>query len=130
MAAPSEPANSEQRGDNTIAARRFAIQDPDPSHLSNAQLERQIDLTEDVLLQYALIARAQNNLAARFSDFRPSLGRDDAYVIRHATTDPDDQKAISALYERIERMEPSDRAASSVGESNSPLSGPQQPPNQ
>jgi hypothetical protein len=110
-------------------ARRFAIQDPDPSHLSIAQLERQIDLTEDVLLQYALIARAQNNLAARFSDFRPSLGRDDAYGILHATTDPDDQKAISALYERIERMESSDRAASTVGESNSPLSGPQQPPN-
>jgi primosomal protein N'' len=89
-------------------ARKFAIQDPDPSHLSSAPLERQIDLTEDVLLQYALIARAQNNLAARFSDFRPSLGRDDAYGILHATTDPDDQKAISALYERIERMEPSD----------------------
>jgi hypothetical protein len=30
-------------------ARRLAIQDPDPSHLSIAQLERQIDLTMDVL---------------------------------------------------------------------------------
>jgi hypothetical protein len=110
-------------------ARRFAIQDPDPSHLSIAQLERQIELTMDVLLQYALIARAQNNLAGRFSDFRPSLGRDDVYGILHATADPDDQKAMSALTERLERMEPSDQAASTVGESNAPLSGPQQPPN-
>ena len=106
-------------------ARRFAIQDPDPSHLSIAQLERQIDLTMDVLLQYALVARVQSNLAARFSDFRPSLGPDDVYGILHATTDPDDQRAMSAVTERIKRMEPSDQAASTVGESNAPLSGPQ-----
>lgn len=96
-------------------ARRFAIQDPDPSHLSVAQLERQIDLTSDALLQYALVAKAQNNLAVRFTDFKPSLGRDDVYGILHATTDADDQKAISSLTERIERMESDDRGASTSG---------------
>lgn len=86
-------------------ARRFAIQDADPSHLSPTQIERQIDLTSEVLLQYALAARLQNNLARLYPDFAPSLTRDDVYGILHATTDPDDQKAILALVERIDRLE-------------------------
>jgi hypothetical protein len=87
------------------AARRFAIQDPDPSHLSPAQLDRQIDLTMEVLLQYALIGRVENNLASRYPDFTPSLTRDDVYGILHATTNADDQKAINALVERVDKME-------------------------
>jgi hypothetical protein len=87
------------------AARRFAIQDPDPSHLSIAQLDRQIDLTMEVLLQYALIGRAENNLVRRYPDFTPSLTRDDVYGILHATTNADDQKALNALIERRERLE-------------------------
>jgi hypothetical protein len=107
-------------------ARRFAIQDPDPSHLSIAQLERQIDLTVEVLLQYARLAGTQNNINARFPDFRPSLGRDDVYGILHATTDPDDQKAISTLIKRIDRLEADDGAASTAGASNVSRSGYQQ----
>jgi hypothetical protein len=99
-------------------ARRFAIQDPDPSHLSPAQLDRQIDLTIEVLLQYALIGRAENNLASRYPDFTPPLTRDDVYGILHATTYPDDQKAINALMERIDQMERELRTRPSIGESN------------
>jgi hypothetical protein len=99
-------------------ARRFAIQDPDPSHLSPAQLDRQIDLTIEVLLQYALIGRAENNLASRYPDFTPSLTRDDVYAILHATTNADDQKAINALMERIDQMERELRTRPSIGESN------------
>jgi hypothetical protein len=99
----SEKINAQQVALND--ARRFAIQDPDASHLSPTQIERQIDLTCEVLLQYALAARAQNNLAHYYPDFTPSLTRDDVYAILHATTDPDDQKAISALSERIRRFE-------------------------
>lgn len=86
-------------------ARRFAIQDPDPSHLSAAQLDRQIDLTMEVLLQYALIGRSASNIGRRYSDFAPALTREDVYGILHATTDADDQREISALIERIERMD-------------------------
>jgi hypothetical protein len=99
-------------------ARRFAIQDPDPSHLSPAQLDRQIELTMEVLLQYALIGRAENNLARRYPDFTPTLTRDDVYGILHATTNADDQKVISALIERIDQMEREPGTPSSVGESN------------
>jgi hypothetical protein len=99
-------------------ARRFAIQDPDPSHLSPAQLDRQIDLTMEVLLQYALIGRVENNLASRYPDFTPSLTRDDVYGILHATTNADDQKAINALIERIDQMERELGTPSSIGESN------------
>jgi len=98
-------------------ARRFAIQDPDPSHLSPAQIDRQIDLTMEVLLQYALVARVENNLARRYPDFTPSLTRDDVYGILHATTDAEDQKAINALMEREDQMEREPESASSIGES-------------
>ncbi len=86
-------------------ARRFGIQDPDAAHLSPAQIERQIELTCEVLLPYALAGRAQNNLASHTADFRPSLTRNDVYAILHATTDPQDQRAISALAERMRRFE-------------------------
>ena len=84
-------------------ARRFAILDPDPSHLTPAELDREIDLTLDVLLQFALIGRVENNIASRFSDFHPALGRKDVYGVLNASTDPDDQRAIEALQERIDR---------------------------
>ena len=99
-------------------ARRFAIQDPDPSHLSPVQLDRQIDLTLEVLLEYALIGRVENNLASRYPDFTPSLTRDDVYGILHATTNVDDQKAINALIERIDQMERELGTQSSISESN------------
>ena len=117
---------SERISDAQVAlnqARRFAIQDPDPSHLSTEQLDRQIDLTLEVLLRYALVARAQNNLNARFPDFQPSLGRADAYAILHATTDPEDQAAISAFGDRIRRVEADVGGAAAVGESSTPVSG-------
>jgi len=99
-------------------ARRFAIQDPDPAHLSPAQLDRQIDLTMEVLLQYALVGRIENNLAGRYPDFTPSLTRDDVYGILHATTNADDQKAINALIEREDQMEREPGTPSSIGKSN------------
>jgi hypothetical protein len=86
-------------------ARRFAIQDPDPSHLSPAQLDRQIDLTMEVLLQYAVVGRVENNLARSFPDFTPALTREDVYQILHAATNAEDQKALNALLDRRDRME-------------------------
>lgn len=86
-------------------ARRFAIQDPDPSHLAPAQLDRQVDLTMEVLLQYALVGRSAANLGRSYRDFTPSLTRDDVYGILHATTDPADQKAIDELLERGHQRE-------------------------
>lgn len=86
-------------------ARRFSIVDPDAYHLSPAQIERQIDLTTEVLLQFALAGRTQKNLAGHYPDFAHSLTRDDVYGILHATTDPVDQAAIDALGERLRRFE-------------------------
>jgi hypothetical protein len=86
-------------------ARRFAIHDPDPSRLSAAQLDRQIDLTMEVLLQYALVGRTAKNIGSAYPDFTPSLTRDDVYGILNAETNADDQKAIDALVERGGRLE-------------------------
>ena len=86
-------------------ARRFAILDPDPSRLSAVQLDHQVDLTMEVLLQYALVGRAAANLGRSYPEFTPTLTRDDVYGILHASTDPDDQKAIDELGERARRRE-------------------------
>lgn len=86
-------------------ARRFSIVDPDPSHLTLMQIDRQIDLTAEVLLQYALVGRAGKNLNAYAPDFAHTLTRDDVYGILHATTNSEDQAAIDALGERLSRYE-------------------------
>ncbi len=86
-------------------ARRFAIVDPDPPHLSLAQRDRQIDLTAEVLLQYALVARNDKNLGSEFAEFKHATTRDDVYGILQATTGTRDQAAIDALGERIRRFE-------------------------
>jgi hypothetical protein len=68
----------------------------------------------EVLLQYALAGRVENNLARRYPDFTPSLTRDDVYGILHATTNADDQKAINALIEREDQMEREPGTPSSI----------------
>jgi hypothetical protein len=62
--------------------------------------------------------RAAVPLMRRYSDFTPSLTRDDVYGILHATTNADDQKAINALIEREDQMERERGTPSSIGESN------------
>jgi hypothetical protein len=69
-------------------AARFAIVDPDPSHLTPAQLDREIDLTAQVLQNYAVTANTQSNLHREFPDFTPAPTRAEVLAIRNVHDDP------------------------------------------
>ncbi len=69
-------------------ARRFAIVDPDPSHLTAAQLDREIDLTAQAIQDFATTANGQLNMNSRSPDFAPAPTLSEVVAIRHAQEDP------------------------------------------
>jgi hypothetical protein len=69
-------------------AARFAIVDPDPSHLTPTQLDREIDLTAQALQDYSVTANNQYNLNTHFPDFSPAPTRAEVLAIRNAHEDP------------------------------------------
>ena len=70
------------------AATRFAIVDPDPSHLTPAQLDREIDLTAQVLQDYSMTANNLSNLNRAYPDFTPAPTHAEILAIRNAHEDP------------------------------------------
>lgn len=86
-------------------ANRFAIQDPEAAHLSGAQIERQIELTSEVLLRYAVAANAQRNLSKFYPDFQPAPTRHEIECIRRVISSPDDLKDAAALIDRVESFD-------------------------
>ena len=54
------------------ACYRFSIVDPDPTHLSPEQLDRQIDLVSEALYKYRVMANTQSNFHREFPDFTPA----------------------------------------------------------
>ena len=106
MAAPSEPANSEQRGDNSVA--------PLPPV---AETSASLEISAPMLDVHAPHAGIHT-----WSEFLIHIA---TIVIGLLIA-----VGLEQTVEYFHRMEPSDQAASTtVGESNAPLSGPQQPPN-
>jgi hypothetical protein len=69
-------------------ATRFAIIDPDPSHFTPAQIDREIDLVAQALQDYSNTANAQFNLNSHFPDFTPAPTRDEVLATRHRHDDP------------------------------------------
>jgi hypothetical protein len=65
-------------------AGRYHIEDPDPMHFTPAQIDRQIDLTSQVLLEFATQATAQRNLNHHYSDFTPYPTADDIAAISNS----------------------------------------------
>ena len=70
-------------------ARLFAIVDPDPSHLSVQQLDRQIELTARVIQASTTVAVDQSNLHREFPDFSPAPTPQEVFAIRHQTASPE-----------------------------------------
>ena len=66
----------------------FAVSDPDPTHLSAQQLDRQIELTAQVLQTFRVVALDQDNLHTVFPDFSPAPTREEAEAIRHQILSP------------------------------------------
>jgi hypothetical protein len=65
-------------------AERFDLSDADPSHLSPAQIDTEIQLTQAALTMVYLRGALLRNLQAAFTDFPPTLTAQELRQIRHA----------------------------------------------
>jgi len=85
------------------AATRFAIVDPDPSHLTPTQLDNEIDLTAQVLQDYSMTATNLSNLNVSYPDFAPAPTRAEVLAIRNAHEDPATQdrtrRVVKSVYD-------------------------------
>jgi hypothetical protein len=87
-------------------AERYQIQDPDPAHLTPAQIDRQIDLTSQVLHEYAMQAIAQRNLYRHYTDFTPYPTSDDIEAISNSPApSPEALKAVNSEIAKVYQSE-------------------------
>jgi hypothetical protein len=66
-----------------LAAERYNLRDADPSHLSPAQVDAEIDLTLAALEKQWLLGSLMLNLAADHTDFPATLTREELHRLRH-----------------------------------------------
>jgi hypothetical protein len=95
-------------------ARSFTINDPDASHLTPAQLAREIDLVNKALLDQMLGGAAQFNMHKRFAEFSAPTGEELSQILR-GSIDPKDYQAVGVLVDKIV-------AIHDTGEADSPES--------
>jgi hypothetical protein len=65
------------------AARSFLIRDPDPTHLTPADIDKVLDRMTEGLVAYARSGDEQRRLAVRFPNFSPAPTVDDIAKIEH-----------------------------------------------
>jgi hypothetical protein len=86
-------------------ATLFAVADPDPTHLSAQQLDRQIELTGRVLLAFKAVAVDQFNLNRQFSDFSPTPRQEVVQAISHQAVSPEYRTYSDQMIERVSSFE-------------------------
>jgi hypothetical protein len=100
-------------GESVHDAAAYSIQDPDPTHLSPAQLDRQIDLTTHALLRFANSAFAQRNLIRNFPDFPPTTTIEDESRIWRTSPSPEFTKSFTEMNDDAARFEKAHESSSS-----------------
>jgi hypothetical protein len=75
-------------------AYRYYILDPDASHMSLQQLDREIDQTTEALFLYSRCASAQSNMMRVNPDFQPVPARDFNDQLFHHIFSPEEQKQV------------------------------------
>ena len=53
------------------------LENPNPSQLTPAQIDKEIDLTKQVLSKHLRLGYFMQNLAEEFAQFRPGPGREE-----------------------------------------------------
>jgi len=87
-----------------LESRRFILDDPDPSHLTPAQIAMEIDLTQVALTKQFLLGRYLASLTHDFPDFPASLNNKELMQIIHTPDRPMDEllgRARSLSMERV-----------------------------
>jgi hypothetical protein len=85
-------------------AERYNLSDSDPSHLTPAQVETEIQLTETALTAAFLRGALLRNLQDAFPDFPPTLTSSELRQIRHAPPQPTSEILAPARALTIERL--------------------------
>jgi len=105
---------TQEMSDASVAkneCQRFGVVDPDPAHLSPAQLDQEIDLVSRALFAYRRIANLMVNTHEIFPDFTPSPSRSDYLAFTHAATpSADDQRDNEAESREIDKVRSYERS--------------------
>jgi hypothetical protein len=80
-----------------VQARLYSIFDPDPTHLTPAQLAEEMTYTKNVLVQHFAAAAALVQLNRADRSFRPALTKDELNEIMHVTDAEQDPKLAAAI---------------------------------
>lgn len=87
-----------------IQARLYSVQDPDPSHLSSAQLAEEIGYTKDVMVQHFASAAPLVQLNRTDPSFTPGLSKDELNLDMHVLDTERDPKLAHAIERTNERL--------------------------
>ena len=73
----------EEEADALVDAISYGFHDPDPTHLSPAQLQNEIELTKNVLSRHLRVGFLLENVAEEFPDFKPAPSRVELEELLH-----------------------------------------------
>jgi hypothetical protein len=80
-----------------VQARLYGVFDPDPTHLTPAQLSEEMSYTKNVLVQHFAAAAALVQLNRADPSFKPGLTKDELNEIMHVTDPEQDPKLAAAI---------------------------------
>jgi hypothetical protein len=92
-----------------VQARLYCIEDPDPSHLTPAQIAREIELSEAILVQHYTEGAALVQLSRTDPTFTPALSRDDFNSLMHVSDEEHDPALAAAIALTNSRLPPYSR---------------------
>jgi hypothetical protein len=91
----------QDRREAIFQAMGFALRHPDPAQLSPSDLDREIELTTQVVLREGINVARQRNLNSAFPEFNPAPTAEQFSSLLHRVTDPRDAAAVNALANRL-----------------------------
>jgi hypothetical protein len=94
-----------------VKARLYALEDPDPTHLTPAQIAEELDYTRDALVQHYTQAAALVQLGYTDPGFRPSLTKEELNSMMRVSEIEHDPTLAAAIAQTNSRLPPDDRIA-------------------
>jgi len=92
-----------------VQARLYALENPDPSHLTPAQVAKEIEFCHAVLTQHYVEGAALVQLSRTDPTFVPALSPNDLNSLMHVASEENDPALASAIALTNNRLPPSSR---------------------
>ena len=91
-------------GDALSLCTQYRIVDPDPSHLSPPQLDREIELITTALSTYSEAMASHADVNSVFPDFTPDTTANERALIQHLRDSPVDQQSLDAVNQEMQHL--------------------------